>query len=108
MINLDFEKEELLDLANLLQDELDSYAVRIIKFLRNSSSDILYGNFRFSSSSEHHELVLSSYGHIIEYGDNVPVRLIAGINFVIAESLRMHIDCLGRELGNKEYTLAEH
>jgi hypothetical protein len=96
MINLDFEKDELLDLANLLLDELDGYAVRDIKFLRNSSSDILYGNFRFSSSSEHHELVLSSYGHIIEYGENVPVRLITEINFAIIESLRKHIDFLGK------------
>ena len=50
MIHLDFEKKELLDLANLLKEELDDHAVRVLKFLRDSCSDILYGNFLFSNS----------------------------------------------------------
>ena len=107
MMDLEIEKEELIDLANLLQDKIPDYTVRVIRFLNDQRSDVLYGRFRFSGRSDHHEMVLSSYGHIVEYGGKVPLDLMSEISFVIVESLRDQIEYLSKQLAEKEDTLAE-
>ena len=106
-MDFEYEKQELLDLANILQDEIDNYTIRLIRFLSDKRSDLLYGGFLFSGKSSKYQIVLSSYGHIMDYDDNMPVQLMSVINFVIVESLRNKIENLCEKLADQTDTLAE-